>query len=82
MSIADLLPRSVGDDGQDGIHGQRKVHVARTLLCVRGRLGRRCNIGGFTSWYFTGDQNAGQNGQRQFEVKIGKSEGEKIATYQ
>ena len=35
----DLLPRGVGDDGQDGVHGEREVDVTRSGVRIAGRLG-------------------------------------------
>ena len=35
----DLLPRGVGDDCQDGVHGERQVDVAGSVVRIAGGLG-------------------------------------------
>ena len=37
--LTDLLARGVGDDGQDGVHGEREVDVTRSVVRIAGRLG-------------------------------------------
>ena len=43
--IFDLLSAGVGDHGQDGVHGERQVHVAGRGVRVARGLGGRCNTG-------------------------------------
>ena len=37
--LTDLLSRGVGDNGQDGVHGEREVDVTRSVVRIAGGLG-------------------------------------------